>query len=1000
VKLLSATVRNYRIHRETRVDFDPSRSLIGGPNESGKSTFIEAVHRGLFLKSKITGGGQGGMLSDIHSGNPEVEIVFTAEGKEYKVIKRFSGSNGTTTLIETGGASWQGDEAESRLNALLQVEDVGGGRGISDRILQQWAHLWVWQGKSGNDPCGDAASQQTALLQRLQEEGGAVAMQSECDTRVAGRFAERYASLFTQAGKPKAGSELQQAESTLQTAREAQQKAASRRDRLVQAMADFEEAEETIKRCTADLESLTRQRNEVVGKLAEAGELKSQEEQQALTASRAKEKFEDLNNANNQIDALRRAIQDLETAIAPKQAECEQASSKRRTLHTRAQDAARAYDAAMEESRRIRQRRELARYWVEYFDCETRCNELSKRLEDAHRIREAIKSLRDELAQLPEIDADALENLRKLKSHVDQAEAALNAMASGIEVIEADQPVRIGGQEAPSGSAHTVTEATDVLIGGKVHLRIQPGGENRLAEAREARRTAREELSAALDRLGVDSVEKAAETLSTRESIGAGMEREESRLESLDDGSLEDSLAEAREALATAKGEVDRRSKLVSAAEEPADRDDAVAWRNREDQALEQAEDDEAEKKAEDQAAKDVLKEAESALQELSARIDQEREEISNKQAQLRLLIENHGEDEPRLRTLREAEQARSAAQEALARTHAALAELRPEQLELDQERLNRAIQTQESQKQDAVEKRATSRAALTLDGTEDPQAELIRANAREQAAREHYESVKRKAEAIKLLNRLFGEQQSVLAQHFTQPLADRISDYLKGVYGSGARAVVTFDEGAFKGIEIVRPDEHAGARSFDVLSGGAREQVAAAVRLAVAEVLAADHGGSLPVVFDDAFSFSDPHRVQSLQRMLDLAANRGLQVIVLTCNPSDYAALGARQTIFKPVSVRSGQTVTNGTDGAKDAEKDADAAARSSTDSLVTAEDCDAFISALENLGGKSGNQALRENLGWTDEHYAAVKDYLIGQGSIVPGKGRGGSVTLREQS
>lgn len=109
---------------------------------------------------------------------------------------------------------------------------------------------------------------------------------------------------------------------------------------------------------------------------------------------------------------------------------------------------------------------------------------------------------------------------------------------------------------------------------------------------------------------------------------------------------------------------------------------------------------------------------------------------------------------------------------------------------------------------------------------------------------------------------------------------------------------MVTFDERALKGIKLVRP-EHAGALSFDVLSGGTREQVAAAVRLAMAEVLAADHGGSLPVVFDDSFAFSDPNRVQSLQRMLDLAASRGLQVIVLTCNPSDYAALGAQQTIF-----------------------------------------------------------------------------------------------------
>lgn len=995
MKLLSATVRNYRIHRETTLDFDPSRSLIGGPNESGKSTFIEAVHRGLFLKSRITGDGQRSMASDIHPGHPEVEVTFTVEGKDYEVVKRFSGTNGTTKLTEVGGVSWQGDEAESRLHELLRVEDVGGGRGISDRILQQWAHLWVWQGKSGNDPCGDAASEQTALLQRLQEEGGAVAMQSQCDAQVAGHFAERCASLFTQAGKPKAGSELQQAESAMQAAQEAQQKAASRLDRLVQAIAAFEEAEETIKRCTADLESLTQQRSEVAGKLAEAQKLKSQEEQQTSVASRAEEKFADLNKANDQIDSLRQEIKDIEETIAPKQEECEQAKSKRQTLHTRMQEAAKTYEAIVEKSRNIRQRRELVRAWVERFDCEAQCNELSKRLEEAQKIREAIKSLRDGLAELPEIDADVLEALRELKSRGDQAKAALNAMASGIEVIEADKVIRIGDQEAPPGSTHTVTEAADVFVGDKVHLRIQPGGGNSLADAREALRSAKDELTAALDELGVDSVDKVAETLNARDSIASKLEREESRLEDFDDGSLEDDLAEAQEALAAAKGEVERRSKLVSDAEGPASRDDAVAWRHREDQALEQAEGDDAEKKAEAEAAKNAFEVAESALQELSAEIEQERGEISNKQAQLRLLIENHGDDETRLRLLHEAEEAYSAAQGALEQTHALLAELQPEQLEQDQERLNRAIQTQESQKQDAVEKRATSRAALTLDGTEDPQAELIHANAREQAAREHYESVKRKAEAIRLLNRLFEEQQSVLAERFTQPLADRISDYLKGIFGPGARAVVTFDDGAFKGIQLVRP-EHAGALSFYVLSGGTREQVAAAVRLAMAEVLAADHGGSLPVVFDDSFAFSDSNRVQNLQRMLDLAATRGLQVIVLTCNPSDYASLGARQTIFSPASVHAVSANNGALKDAGDSGKEADTTDVTGTTAEATEEDCEAFISALEDLGGKSGNQTLRENLGWTEEHYAAVKDSLVEQERIVPGRGRGGSVAL----
>lgn len=41
------------------------------------------------------------------------------------------------------------------------------------------------------------------------------------------------------------------------------------------------------------------------------------------------------------------------------------------------------------------------------------------------------------------------------------------------------------------------------------------------------------------------------------------------------------------------------------------------------------------------------------------------------------------------------------------------------------------------------------------------------------------------------------------------------------------------------------------------------------------------------PILFDDAFAYTDPNRIRSLHRMLDLATVRGLQVIILTCTPS-----------------------------------------------------------------------------------------------------------------
>jgi len=45
----------------------------------------------------------------------------------------------------------------------------------------------------------------------------------------------------------------------------------------------------------------------------------------------------------------------------------------------------------------------------------------------------------------------------------------------------------------------------------------------------------------------------------------------------------------------------------------------------------------------------------------------------------------------------------------------------------------------------------------------------------------------------------------------------------------------------------------------------GAMEQVAPAVRLAIAELFASDHDGCLTEVFDAAFASSDPERLHAL---------------------------------------------------------------------------------------------------------------------------------------
>ncbi len=188
MRLLAARVISYRIHQDVTVEFDPARTLVGGPNESGKSTLIEAVHRGLFLKATVTGEAHHRMRSTRFAGHPEVEVRFEARGAQYEVAKRFSGQNGTTRLTQVGGSTWLGEDAQQRIAELLGVPTIEGGRGADERVFEQWSHLWVWQGNSLNDPCGYVGAQQEDLLQRLQDSGGAVAMQSESDGRVAASF--------------------------------------------------------------------------------------------------------------------------------------------------------------------------------------------------------------------------------------------------------------------------------------------------------------------------------------------------------------------------------------------------------------------------------------------------------------------------------------------------------------------------------------------------------------------------------------------------------------------------------------------------------------------------------------------------------------------------------------------------------------------------------------------------------------------------------------------
>lgn len=53
-------------------------------------------------------------------------------------------------------------------------------------------------------------------------------------------------------------------------------------------------------------------------------------------------------------------------------------------------------------------------------------------------------------------------------------------------------------------------------------------------------------------------------------------------------------------------------------------------------------------------------------------------------------------------------------------------------------------------------------------------------------------------------------------------------------------------------------------------------------------------------------------------------------------------------------------------------------------------------FVETLKSLGDSAGNGKLRRELGWTEGTYDRVRSHLIDEGTVVAGRGRGGSVAL----
>ncbi len=893
MRLLNCQLQNVRLHGDLSLEFSPRITLIGGANESGKSTLVEALHRALFLKATASGAPVEALRSRLHLGHPTVTVGFDAKGDTWTLRKRFSGSSGQVSLLsEASGQSLTGPPAEDVLAELVGVKETLGSRQATTVLPSRWAHLWVMQGAAGDNllEAGKAHYDFDALLAQLEQSGGAVVQQSSHDQRVAQRVEAALDENFTSRGVKK-NSPLWQRQEELEQAEFALEQALAR-------LRDYDEAGAELASVGDELETLQSQELPALEQrrqlITEGAAASAKLDTAIELASKALEplrlRHDGATKQLADVDQLAAQLQEIQQRLADLRKSQEGAEAKEQELARTVETTRDARLRLNAQKQNLDQRNQLLQLLVERARLSESRSRLHKEIEQLRSSATQRCALEQQLASGPVIDRSELSRLRELQQAWRDATTRQQAMAAGVRVLRADQPVRINGEAIASGDQRQLSSVFELQVGEGVALEISPGGGEAMGDLDAQITAAETAFQTCLADLGASSLENAEQIAEQRSGLeqqllalgsaaqqdSAAQEQELERIEQrLDD------LSRQVSALASTQQELEQEQPLPTALDALVALQQGVASTlAHTTAAVTQAESD--------------LDEASSALENFKAntldgasQLQVAEAERLDRQSRLDALIQAHGSREALNSKVEQLAQQRQQAEAELGKLQTERGAIGGGDQEQELAGLQSQIDALQLKIEGLLDRRGAAKQRCDSISGEDPYGAVEQARVQHEAAELDYQSLKRVTDAHRLLQELFNEAQADLSSRYSEPLAQSIGSFLRPLISDGPVAQLSYDQAkGFGGLQLMRGGEFY---DFHQLSGGMKEQLAAALRLSMADVLKGSHDGCLPLVFDDAFTNSDPERVKIVKQMLGTAVDRGLQVILLTCDPGAY---------------------------------------------------------------------------------------------------------------
>jgi chromosome segregation ATPase len=594
--------------------------------------------------------------------------------------------------------------------------------------------------------------------------------------------------------------------------------------------------------------------------------------------------------ALRQLDALGTEIGQREQSRTELQARAVAAQSRESEFTTGQQRHIASRDGLKLQLETLEKRQQLLLRLVESTAAAEALQRLNADLDKQRQNAAQREALSRELAALPSLSKKQLSKIRQLEQTLRDARTRQQAMAAGLKLLKADQPVRLDGQPLQVGAEQRLSTVFQLEVGDGVVLEIAPGGGEALGDLQRTITLAAESLTAELSPLGVATVEAAADLLEQRTAL-------EQQQAALSNAATSDAarVQQQRDQLQQRQNELQIELQGLSAVRSALEAEAALPTALAELQAFEQQISRTLHHTR--TAARAAEQELEATRSELQ-RLQQQRlseagqlqvvcAELEDRQKRLTTLISQQGDREAQVAALATLSQQLQQAEQALKTLEVERAALGHSDAEREQQQLQTTIDAMSQRIAQLLDQRGAAKQRCDSISSEDPFAAVEQAGLQLETAEVEHQQLLRVIDAHKLLKDAFDEAQADLSSRYSDPLASAIGDYLRPLVPDGQVARLDYDQNkGFQGLQLRRGQDFY---AFDTLSGGMREQLAAALRLSMADVLKGAHDGCLPLVFDDAFTNSDPERIDLVKRMLGTAVDRGLQVILLTCDPAAY---------------------------------------------------------------------------------------------------------------